>query len=187
MPDYQSGKIYKLKSSNLELCYIGSTTLELKRRLSNHKANYKAFYQGKISHCASSKLIFEAGGEISIELIENFPSDAKKELEARERFYIENEKCCNKNITGRSLKEYHAQPEIKAKIKEYKKEYYAQPENKARYKEYRTQPEIKAKIKERQKEYDKEYYAQPEIKAKRREYMRKYNLQKKMSLLSQKF
>ena len=57
-------------------------------------------------------------------------------MKARERFYIENNDCVNKNIPNRTQKEWRE--DNKEKIKEHKKEYYQ---------------DNKDRIKEQQKEY----------------------------------
>jgi hypothetical protein len=48
-------------------------------------------------------------------LVENYSCNSKKELETRERYYIENNECVNKNMPTRTMKEY--QEENKEKIK----------------------------------------------------------------------
>ena len=47
MPDYSQSKIYKLTSSKTSACYIGSTTLRLKKRLTTHRSNYRQYKKGK--------------------------------------------------------------------------------------------------------------------------------------------
>jgi len=41
MPDYQSGKIYKIHSFQTDLVYYGSTTVRLCNRFSGHKTDMK--------------------------------------------------------------------------------------------------------------------------------------------------
>ena len=43
---------------------------------------------------------------IDIILVEAFPCNNKNELESRERYYIENNICLNKNIPTRTMKEW---------------------------------------------------------------------------------
>lgn len=100
MPDYQNAKIYKLVNETLGLTYFGSTTKQLCVRKSQHKYNFK-----KDLHCIS-KILFEGEGEVEIVLIEDFPCNSKKELLLRERFYIENNGCVNKNIPSRKNNEW---------------------------------------------------------------------------------
>ena len=122
--DYQNGKIYKLVGGGLT--YYGSTCSTLTRRLCGHKTNFK---QGKNT---TSKLLFETGDEVKIFLVEKFPCSDKIELNARERWYIENNECVNKRIPTRTDKEY--KEANKEKIKEYNKEYIEA--NKNKIKEY---------------------------------------------------
>ena len=128
--DYANGKIYKLCSSNTPLVYIGSTCSELKKRKCNHKGVYEAQKRGtlKRGNCVpTSTQIFEAGGDITIVLVELFPCASKMELEQRERYWIENTDCVNRCIPGRTvdeLKQYQQQYRTQNAdhIKQYTKE-----------------------------------------------------------------
>ncbi len=57
-----------------------------------------------------------------IELIEKYPCDSRKELETRERHFIESKKCVNKNIAGRTGKQYYK--DNQNKLLENRKQYY---------------------------------------------------------------
>ncbi len=105
MPDYSNGKIYKLTSSNGNLCYVGSTTRSLDKRLLEHLNSYNCWKDNKCSYITSFKVI-EDETETIIELLENYQCNSRKELEIRERHYIESNKCVNKTIPGRTDKEY---------------------------------------------------------------------------------
>ena len=149
MPDYKNGKIYKIWSPMGKEIYIGSTIQSLYARKSQHKICMKC----------SSKILFEKYDDVRIELIEYFPCNNKEELDKKEGFYIRNNDCINKNIAGRTEKEYYEDnkekikeylQDNKEKIKEQKKEYYE--DNKDKIKEYRDNN------KEKKKEYMKEYY-----------------------------
>ena len=116
MNPYQNGKIYKLVCDKSPLVYYGSTIQPLSQRLALHKTQ----------QCSSQEL-FEKGN-VSIELVEEYPCNSKKELEARERIYIEfmlnnfNHKIiCNERIPGRTRAEYRLvnKDEISTKQKEY--------------------------------------------------------------------
>ena len=96
MVNYKNGKIYKLVNDELNLTYYGSTCNELRKRLSGHKT--------KTNKC-KSKIMFESG-EVKIYLVEEFPCNDRLELNQRERYYIENNNCVNKNIPTRTPKEY---------------------------------------------------------------------------------
>ena len=105
MPNYQSAKIYKLTSEFTNRVYLGSTTKPLTKRLQGHKDHNKQWKNGNRGYMTSFAL-FELG-TVNIELIENYPCDTKQELEARERFHIENEpNALNKQHPGRTKAEY---------------------------------------------------------------------------------
>jgi hypothetical protein len=99
---YQNGKIYKLVCDATPIVYYGSTIQLLSKRLNIHKYS---------TNCCSREL-FELGN-VSIELIEEYPCNNKQELLARERIYIEfmlnnftHRVICNKEIPNRTPKEY---------------------------------------------------------------------------------
>lgn len=132
---YKDGKIYKLYNKDKpEEVYIGSTTNVLNKRYSQHK--YIASYS------CSSKILFEDNNTPIIELLENYPCNNKKELELRERYWIEKyPKHINNYIPARSKEEYD---EINKEIlKQYRKEYYIK--NREEKKEYQRQYYIKNK------------------------------------------
>jgi hypothetical protein len=97
MPDYKNGKIYKLWSPEGDDIYIGSTIQPLYARLSAHKRKMKY----------SSKILFEKYDDVRIELIECFPCDNKEQLNKKEGEYIRKLDCVNRNIAGRTKKEYN--------------------------------------------------------------------------------
>ena len=124
MNKYEKGKIYKIVNDNMpDKVYYGSTIQKLNDRFNNHRCIN--------NNNTRTKELFEKG-EPRIELVEDYPCSSKIELEKRERFYIENNKCVNKTIPTRSRKEYREKPENKKR----QKEYWAAPENKNRQKEY---------------------------------------------------
>jgi len=87
-------------------------------------------------------------------LIEDFSCKRSEELHARERYWIENTECVNKNIPTRTDKEYYQDnKEI------YFKKYYE--EHKEKIKQYRE-----------------------EHKEKRKECKKQYNLKKKKTLVN---
>ena len=161
--DYKNGKIYKLVNDELGLTYYGSTCTELRKRLWAHKT------QAKDKKYSSYKL-FESG-ICKIYLVEKVSCEDKDELRQRERFYIENNECVNKNIPCRTKKEYHLanKEHLKQKSKEY---HLANKEKiKQQIKEYHLAN--KEKIKEQRKEH---YEANKEKLA---QYQKQYHLQKK--------
>jgi hypothetical protein len=94
---YQNAKIYKLTGGGFT--YIGSTTLKyLSQRMCQHRCP---------KNKTSSKQIV-CFPDCQITLIETFPCQSKDELRARERYWIENTECVNKNIPGRTRDEWIA-------------------------------------------------------------------------------
>ena len=111
MNNYNKGKIYKIVDNTNGNIYIGSTIQTLSERLGGHKTNL---------NCSSRDII--ANGGYDIILIENYPCNSKKELETRERYFIENNICINKLIPRRTKKEYEQTEQYKIWRKEnYKK------------------------------------------------------------------
>ena len=99
-----NGKIYKIVDNTNNNVYFGSTCDSLKHRLSVHKNHYKRFLNGLCNNVRSSEII--KNGDYKIELLEDCDIKTKDELLARERFFIENNNCLNKNIPGRTDKQY---------------------------------------------------------------------------------
>jgi len=93
MVNYGNGKIYKVICSETGRVYVGSTTVTLSRRMTNHRA---------LSNTAMTKDFIDG----KIFLIEDYPCGRKEELLSRERFYIETMDCVNKIIPTRTKKEY---------------------------------------------------------------------------------
>ena len=170
--DYSKGLIYKLccKDPQIEDIYIGSTTNFIQRK-KNHKSdcnnkNRKHFLNNKY------KFIRETGGfeNWDIILIEYYPCNSKKELECRERYYIEKLKATlNHQLPGRSDKEYYQ--DNKDKINQQSKEWRKDNIDKSTQyeKEYRKNNKHKIreyveKNKEKIKEYKKEYRKNNECK-----------------------
>ena len=97
--EYQCGKIYKMYVPGKDdVCYIGSTTYSLEIRLAYHNIP---------SSKVTSKKLYENGAKPVIELLEAYPCNSKKELEVRERYWMEQfPNKVNKNIPTQSKKEY---------------------------------------------------------------------------------
>ena len=114
MPDYQKAKIYRIINDNMPgKVYYGSTCQKLGARMASHRRD-------AITQNNSSKELFQTGKPIIV-LIENFPCNSKEELHKRERFYIENNSCVNKEIPGRTGAEYYQ--DNKEKFRKYYQEY----------------------------------------------------------------
>jgi hypothetical protein len=138
MTNYTNGKIYKICGG--DEVYIGSTCKPLSRRFTCHKSKYN----NKCS-TSTSRYLFETYGveNCTIELIENFPCDSKKDLFEREGYYIRTIKCVNKLINGREPKESAKETyeKYKEKRKEDMKLYYQK--NKEKVNENNKQSRLK--------------------------------------------
>jgi hypothetical protein len=111
MVNYGNGKIYKIEP----ICdhdegevYIGSTTKDyLSQRMDTHRADYKSWLKGARGRVMSFKLFDKYGvANCTINLIETACVETKDQLKAREAHYIQTIKCVNKNIPGRTNKQY---------------------------------------------------------------------------------
>ena len=125
MPDYSKGQIYKIVDIGFNKCYIGSTVESLSQRMARDRTKYKSWKEGKYRFTSSFTLFDEYGVDnCKIEWIEDYPCNSKKELDAREGYYQQTIECINKNVSGRSSKDYYKDKceEIKEKVKTYKKE-----------------------------------------------------------------
>jgi predicted GIY-YIG superfamily endonuclease len=115
MVNYQNAKIYRLVCDDTNLVYYGATTQKLCKRLAGHKSR----------RTCTSRYLFEVGN-VQIFLVENFPCNSKEELDARERYYIENNECVNKqydpaNIEYRRQKKEEWRKQNKEHINTYHK------------------------------------------------------------------
>ena len=116
MPDYKQGKIYTiLCKTDDTLIYVGSTVQSLSERMAKHrydaiKKPTMCFYQ-----------YVDDWDNWYIELFENFPCNSKEELNKREGEIIREIGTVNKQIAGRTKKEYYE--DNKDKMKQHYKEY----------------------------------------------------------------
>ena len=147
------GQVYSIKSHQTTDIYVGSTIIPLKIRFSVHKNKSKT---KKTS--ASEMFKYE---DVYIELIEEIECNSLKELHSRERYYIENMNCINKNIPTRTQPEYREAN--KEKIQKINKQYYIDNKEKInnQCKKYREEnreklQEYNKKYREENREYDLE-------------------------------
>jgi hypothetical protein len=106
--DYSQSKIYRLAcNEDPSLCYYGSTTQPLSKRLHQHKVDYGRWTEGKGGRYVTSFELCKHQS-VLIVLVENVLAADKAELHAHERRYIENHPCVNKNVPGRTVAEYYA-------------------------------------------------------------------------------
>jgi hypothetical protein len=121
---YQQGKIYKIVAYETNEIYIGSTIQSLNARYSRHKSDFKVWVNTKKKYCSSAKM-FQAHGldNCKIVLLENFPCENKKMLEAREGWYMDEYDCVNNRKAGRTKAEYDIKyrKELNAYANQYRK------------------------------------------------------------------
>lgn len=157
--NFENPKIYALSSPHTNLLYIGSTCMSLSLRLRNHQELYKQFIKGSHNRKCSAFKLFELGFEdVRIETIDDCEDICcKKALLKKERFWIENNNCVNKNIPSRTALESskaHYYNHIEEKKQYYidnreKRIQYAKNYIKAhqeKYNEYQRQRRIKQKL-----------------------------------------
>ena len=139
MPDYSTGKIYKVINPQNEIIYIGSTTQKLSSRFCNHE---------------------HKGNGNKIILLENYPCNSREELNKKEQEIIDHfDNLLNiRNAYIPEYKEYFKEysKENKEKILQHKKKYYE--ENKKKQKVYYDNNIDKIS------EYRKVYYQENKIK-----------------------
>jgi len=207
MPDYSKGKIYTIRCLNDPNVYVGSTIQSLAVRMGGHR---KAYVENKV--LGLNKEIVTNIDDWKIELHELYPCLTKQELHRREGEIIRLLGTLNKQIAGRTVKEYRTdnaekiflqqkeyakKNEVKIKertkkyriknvdkTKEYSKEYYIKNADKIKEynKEYRIENDDK--IKEKKNKYMKEYSSREEIKTREKEYREK-NKEKHMQYMKE--
>lgn len=116
-PDFSYGIIYRIRSKNCPGVYIGSTTQRMSERFRAHIVEYNAHIKGKSrTHTASSDIL--VWGDCTVELIESFPCESRKDLVRREGYWIRQEECCvNNKIAGRTRDEFAVAEKEKRKQK----------------------------------------------------------------------
>jgi len=145
MVDYTKSKIYKITCNITGLTYYGSTVNPISKRISQHRTKFKA---GNLK-CSSRQVL--VGGDYDYSLVEEFSCENKDQLHKRERFYIENNDCVNKQIPGRTLREYNEQN--KDKISANSKKYHEQNKDKISAQRKEHYEQNKDKILAHNKEY----------------------------------
>jgi len=157
--NFENPKIYALSSPHTNLLYIGSTCMSLGLRLRNHQQLYNQYIKGSTNRKCSAFKLFDLGFEdVRIETIDDCEDICcKKALLKKERFWIENNNCVNKNIPSRTALESskaHYYNHIEEKKQYYidnreKRIQYAKnyiKANQEKYNEYQRQRRIKQKL-----------------------------------------
>jgi hypothetical protein len=98
------GIIYKLTDNTNGNVYYGSTKHHITKRISEHLASYSRYTKGLCGYVSSFDIIQNSNFTFSV--IDQVDGNKQKLLE-RERYYIENNECLNKQIPNRSKVEYY--------------------------------------------------------------------------------
>ena len=175
MPDYSKGKIYKIYSKTLNNCYYGSTVQSLNERLSKH------IYEFKKQKGKCSELVLKYN-DYEMILVELFPCTSKKQLLEREGYYQRNFKCVNKQIAGRTKKEWYEYHKEELKIKN--KQYYENHKEEIKIKQKKYCDDHNEEIKIKRKQYYEDH--KKEIKKYNNQYQEKhkeiYNEKRKIKI-----
>jgi post-segregation antitoxin (ccd killing protein) len=123
--NYNNGKIYSIRSHQTDDVYVGSTTQPLSKRLSKHRQEFNRWKNENKNKKYYSSFEILKYDDAYIELIEAYPCNSKEELEKREGEIIRaTENCVNKNIAGRTQKQYRADNKeiIAERMKQYRED-----------------------------------------------------------------
>lgn len=156
--DYSKTKIYKIWSLLGNKIYIGSTTKDyLSQRMTSHRYTYNKYKKTNKCFITSFILFDEYGIEnCSIELLEAKHCNNIDEVKQLEGGYIRKLECVNKNIAGRTNKEYNK--DNKDKLNIHCAKYYEEHKDDIQKKHNKYYEDNKAKIRLQQAIYQKEYY-----------------------------
>jgi hypothetical protein len=177
------GIIYKITCKDTNNVYYGSTTDKLCRRKSGHIQNVKSYDEGKTTRKCSSYQILK-NNNYSFEKVEELVCETKQELLYRERFYIENNECVNKNLPicskeeakeSKKLwsKEYVKNEEVKERKKKEWNKYYNNRNEEQKEKKKERDRIYREKNREKINQQKREAYATEEVKEKARIYNEK--------------
>jgi hypothetical protein len=168
---YKRGMVYTIRNINDEtMIYVGSTINNLSKRLSRHKSHCKNGKSCSLYDCIDNN----DWTNWYIELYENYPCNNKKELNRREGQVIREIGSINKNVSGRTRREWVEDNvhKVKEQMKNWRvknpdnnKEWYKNNEDKIKENHKKYREENADKIKEwyeknadRIKEQKKQYY-----------------------------
>lgn len=152
------GYIYKIWSlTEPNMVYYGSTKQKsVAKRIAGHKCSYKSYKEGK-TNFTSSYSIFDIG-DWSYMTLEHLDYDEPYQLKNRERYYVDNNECVNKQIPNRTDKEYREQNMVqykeyqkqwREKNREYQKQWREQ--NRGYHKQWHEQNKERLKVKQNEK------------------------------------
>lgn len=112
--DYSLGRICTVVSNQTVDIYIGSTCQKLlSMRLGVRTKDYLCWLNGKDHYRTSYETV--KYDDVHITLVDNYPCNDPREVEARERRHVENNKCVNNYVPTRSTKEWVQAHKVYAK------------------------------------------------------------------------
>ena len=141
MSNFQEAKIYKVINKLNSEIYVGSTTLDLDKRMIKHKCDAK-----QRPHLSKFYTFMNETGidNFEIELIEDYPCETQEELRKREGKIIKAMATLNQRVAGRTPTEYS-------------KEYRQTKKDKINKRRNERRKENPEKTKEEYKKYAKLY------------------------------
>ena len=116
---YKNGKIYQIIDNTNDNIYVESICKKLCQRLAQHRKNYNYYVNNKYHYFSSYEIL--KNSDYKILLLEEFPCENIEQLRKKEGYYIQTLECVNKQIAGRTKREY--KEANKEQIQEYIKEY----------------------------------------------------------------
>jgi hypothetical protein len=164
------GRVYKITSNETADIYVGSTVQKLYQRFSNHKLDYTKYTQGKFAKYMTSYCILKYS-DAKIELLEERGFEYKNDMLKLEGEYIRAiEGCINKQVAGRTEKEY--KDTYKDQYKQYNKEYNETHKDRISQQHKEYYQANKDEIKQHVKQYKENH--EYELKIKNKEYNNKH-------------
>ena len=104
--DYGKGKIYALRCHDSpELCYVGSTTRTLTRRMDGHRSYVN---KGRSFGALGAAMLEFGPDRFYIELLEECPCGSRKELERKEGEWAKELATLNRRTPGQTSAEWTA-------------------------------------------------------------------------------
>jgi len=117
--------IYKATDNTNGNVYYGSTTETVDERFQKHESVHKICDGCGLSICSIIR-----NRDYSVEIVERFPCEEKKVRLKREAYYITSFPCINKEVPGRTRKEYYEAN--KEYIQKRKREYQSKNPDKVK-------------------------------------------------------
>ena len=168
MPDYSKSKIYHIVCNITGDTYYGSTVQKISQRMNCHRK--------KDSECCSKQIIER--GDYHYGLVEDYKCDNLEQLLMRERYYVDNNDCVNKNSP------FTSKEEVKAYNKLWREEHKEEEAAKKKVYQQEHKEELAAYKKVYQQEHKEELAAK--TKAYREANKEKISAQRKAKYLLKK-